>query len=80
MDVNERADIELTRLIEKRHVPDDGAVLLEPSYLESVRRFNRRQQEALREQWRAFHRDMCRLHSQLADEHASKAAKLEEGT
>jgi hypothetical protein len=79
-ELDDRADRELERLITKRHDPRDGDALLEPSYAESVRRFNARQQEALREQWRAFHRDMSRLHSQLADEHASKAAKLEEET
>ena len=72
----ERADIELTRLIEKRYVPDDGAMLLEPGYSESVRKFNARQQEENRRRWRAFHEGMCRLHSQLADEHAQKAEKL----
>jgi hypothetical protein len=36
-------DTELDRLIEKRHDPADGEMLLEPGYAESVRRYNARQ-------------------------------------
>ena len=52
---NERADIELSRLIEKRHDPRDGDALLEPTYAASVRRFNARRQEEMRAAWAAFH-------------------------
>ncbi len=57
MDIaSERAGRELDRLITKRHDPRDGDALLEPTYAESVRRYNRKLQAALREEWAEHHR------------------------
>ena len=39
------AERDLDRLVERRHDPEDGAEMLEPSYLESVRRFNAARRE-----------------------------------
>ncbi len=76
MDVNERADIELDRLITKRHDPRDGDALLEPSYAESVRCYNARREEEHRSEWGNFHLKMSRLHAWLSEEHAHKAELL----
>lgn len=40
--MDDRAHRELDRLITKRFNPHDGNTLLEPSYAESVRRYNAR--------------------------------------
>jgi hypothetical protein len=74
--LDERADIELDRLITKRHDPHDGDALLEPTYAESVRRYNARQQEEHRSEWGNFHEKMAQLHRWLAEEHAQKAQQL----
>jgi hypothetical protein len=58
--LDDRADLELGRLITKRHDPRDGDALLEPTYAESVRRYNTRVQAELREQWAEYHR--CQAH------------------
>lgn len=76
--MDDRADIELNRLITKRHDPRDGDTLLEPTYAESVRRYNRRREEENRSEWGDFHEKMAQLHRWLADEHARKAAQLVE--
>lgn len=83
MDVNERADIELNRLITKRHLPDDGAEMLEPSYAASVRRYNAKRQEENRAAWAAFHESQAERHrrtlEQLIADHETAAANLENG-
>ena len=77
MDVaNERADIELNRLITNRNDPRDGEALLEPTYAESVRRYNARRQEENRSEWGNFHQKMAQLHAWLSQEHAQKAQQL----
>jgi hypothetical protein len=53
LDTSERADIELSRLIEKRHDPRDGDALLEPSYAASVRRYNATGEAESRRAWAA---------------------------
>jgi len=73
----EAVEAELTRLIEKRSRngevdPDE----LEPGYQESVRIFRERSEAEMRSRWIAFHRNMHRLHTNLADEHAHKAEQL----
>ena len=73
----ERAEMELRRLIEKRHDPRDGEGLLEPSYAESVRRFNERVREENRTQWANFHQKMSELHRWLSEEHTQKAKLCE---
>ena len=74
--LDERADRELERLITKRHDPRDGDALLEPSYGESVRRYQRRREEENRSEWGNFHLKMARLHAWLSQEHAQKAQQL----
>ncbi len=77
MDTGERADIELEKLITKRHDPRDGDALLEPSYAESVRTYNARREEENRSEWGNFHEKMSRLHAWLSEEHAQKAKLCE---
>jgi hypothetical protein len=74
--LDERADIELDRLITKRHDPHDGDALLEPTYAESVRRNNSRREEEHRSEWGSFHEKMAQLHAWLSEEHAAKARLL----
>ncbi len=76
MDVSERAGIELEKLITKRRGPRDGDALLEPTYAESVRRYNERRQEEHRSEWANFHQKMAQLHAWLSAEHAQKAQRL----
>jgi hypothetical protein len=74
--LDDRADHELDRLMTKRHDPCDGDALLEPSYAESVRRYNTRREEEHRSQWGNFHLKMAHLHVWLSEEHAHKAQLL----
>ncbi len=74
--MDDRVDRELERLIVKRHDPRDGDALLEPTYAESVRRYNARHEEENRSEWGNFHAKMSRLHRWLGDEHDRKAAEL----
>ncbi len=77
----EAAEAEINRFIERRAAngevdPDER----DPGYIESVRLYHERSEAEMRERWIVFHRNMHRLHSTLADEHAHKAEKLcEEG-
>ena len=75
-ELDDRADRELKRLLERRHDPRDGEALLEPSYAESVRRYNARREEENRSEWGNFHEKMSRLHAWLSEEHAHKAELL----
>ncbi len=77
--MDDRADRELERLITKRHDPRDGDALLEPSYAESVRRYQRRREEERRSEWGNFHEKMAQLHVLLSEEHRAKAQRLCEG-
>jgi hypothetical protein len=79
LDVSERADVELGRLMTKRHDHRDGEALLEPTYQESVRHYNARRTAFHREQWIEFYRQMEQLHRNLAAEHQRKAEELCEG-
>ncbi len=74
--LDDRADCELEKLITKRYDPRDGDVLLEPTYAESVRRYNARRAEEHRSEWGNFHLKMSRLHAWLSEEHAQKAQLL----
>jgi hypothetical protein len=76
--LDDRADRELTRLIEKRHDPSDGDALLEPTYAASIRRYNARREEENRSEWGNFHEKMAQLHAWLSEEHAQKAKLCEE--
>jgi hypothetical protein len=77
LDASERADVELGRLMTKRHDHRDGEALLEPSYAESVRRYNAERTAFHREKWIAHYRNMERLHRNLAAEHLARAERLE---
>jgi hypothetical protein len=72
----ESVERELDRLITKRHDPHDGDALFEPTYAESVRRYNARREEENRSEWGNFHEKMSRLHAWLSEEHAQKAELL----
>ena len=74
--MDDRVDRELERLIVKRHDPRDGDALLEPTYAESVRRYNARREEEHRSDWSNFHLKMSRLHAWLSEEQAHKAQLL----
>ena len=65
--MDDRADIELNRLLTRRHDPHDGDALLEPSYAASVRRFNARREEEHRSEWGNFHLKMAQLHACLSE-------------
>ena len=75
-------DAELDRLISRRasqdRHPDPDE--LEPSYAESVRRFNTRRRAANREAWSEYHRGQAqRLRRNLEDlitHHETQAARL----
>ena len=77
--MDDRAARELDRLITRRHDGDAiGEALLEPTYAESVRRYNERAQAEMRRRWLEFHTCMCGLHTRLAEEHREKAEALSE--
>ncbi len=85
MDVAHGYQVEkdLDRLIEKRHDQRDGEALLEPTYAESVRRFNARQQEENRQAWAEYHRSQAeRMRALLAGliaRHEERAQQLLRG-
>jgi hypothetical protein len=74
---SEAVESDLERLIERRaskgEVDPDTAEAL---WQISVRRYHERGEAEMRQRWVDFHRDMHRLHSNLADEHAQKAEVL----
>ncbi len=75
-------DLELDRLISRRasqdRRPDPDE--LEPSYQESVRRFNTRRRAVNREAWVNFHRDQAARHRRnlaaLVAHHEREAERL----
>ncbi len=75
-------DVELNRLISRRASTDHrtSADELEPSYAESVRRFNARVRAENRAAWSEYHRDQAgRLRRNLEDlitHHETQAARL----
>jgi hypothetical protein len=77
--LEDRADRELEKLITKRHDSRDGDALLEPSYAESVCRYNARREEEARSEWGNFHEKMAQLHAWLSEEHAQKAKLCQKG-
>lgn len=74
--MDDRADRELDRLITKRYDPHDGDALLEPTFAESIRRYNTRREEDNRSEWNSFHEKMAWLHAWLSEEHRAKAEQL----
>jgi hypothetical protein len=80
LDTSERADIALSRLIEKRHDPRDGDALLEPSYAASVRRYNATREAESRWAWADYHRRQAqRMRALLAGliaHHEERALEL----
>ena len=75
-------DLELDRLISRRASADHrtSADELEPSYLESVRRFNARVRAENRAAWSEYHRDQAQRHravlADLITHHETQAARL----
>jgi hypothetical protein len=75
-------EAELDRMIERRDEKrrrTEGERREEDLWVETARRFNERARAERRAQWAEYHECMCRLHTQLADEHAAKRQKLMEG-
>lgn len=50
--------------------------LSEPSYIESVRRYQEKQRKVNRARWYSFHVDMSELYARLSQEHADIAERL----
>lgn len=67
---------DLDKLIERRSDAKPDPDELEPSYAESVRRFNARRRDQHRWEWVKFYDRMARNHAQLSEEHANRAEKL----
>jgi hypothetical protein len=72
--------VELDRLIERRASREPDPDQLEPSYAESVRRYNTGRREANRAEWAAYHAEQAeRLRRNLAaliSHHEARAAAL----
>ena len=64
------------KMLSRRENPAPAADLLEPSYRESVRRFNERRRRENRARWFSFYSGMAELHRRLADEHEARAEQL----
>jgi hypothetical protein len=72
----EIATDQLDKLIERRSSSNPDPDELEPSYAESVRRFNARRREVNRWEWIKFYDRLARNHARLSEEHAVRAEKL----
>ncbi len=79
----EAVDEDLVRLIERRSRRDPDHDELEPSYAESVRRYNARRADEMRAAWREYHQGQAARHrailTELIARHEAQAAKLEDG-
>jgi hypothetical protein len=79
------ATVEVARLdtfIARRHTQrrqSEGERAAEEAWKVSVARFHERAREEKRQAWIEYHEALCRLHTQLADEHEEKAQRLVEG-
>jgi hypothetical protein len=77
----ERAEMELTRMVEKRsrhgaRDPDEREEL----YMESVRRYHERRRQENAAAWYAHEMNLCEVHARLSEEHRIRAEQLlEEG-
>jgi hypothetical protein len=56
----------------------ENSDLLEPSWLESARRYRELAEVERAHQWVSFHEGMCELHRKLSEEHTAKARALQE--
>jgi hypothetical protein len=76
----EAVDADLVRLIERRSRRDPDHDELEPSYAESVRRYNARRADEMRAAWCEFHQGQAARHravlESLVARHEEQAAKL----
>jgi hypothetical protein len=83
LDLTERADVELNRLLTKCHDPRDGEALLEPTYAESVRAYNARCGEERRLERLHYHEGQVRRLSNtlgaLVAYHEREAEKYRNG-
>jgi hypothetical protein len=77
VEVVERVESELDRIVEKRARERREANEVEELWAESTRRHNHRIREENRLAWRDFHQHMQALHDALAAEHRAKALALE---
>jgi hypothetical protein len=74
---NEDVEDQLTALVEKRHIVlADTDEQYDPTYQDSVQRFNEAAQAELAQRWYTYHRNICELHTRLADKHAAKAERF----
>jgi hypothetical protein len=75
----EAVDEDLVRLIERRSRRDPDHDELEPSYAESVRRYNARRDEEMRAAWCEYHLEQAARHravlEQLITLHEEQAEK-----
>lgn len=69
---------DLDRLIERRGSSEPNPDTMEPSYAESVRKFNARRREANRWEWVRYFDRLARNHARLSEEHAARAEALME--
>ncbi len=80
--ITDSVDTELDRLISRRASTDHrtSADELEPSYLESARRFNARRRDLNRAAWFEYHQDQAqrlrRSLEGLIDRHLAEAERL----
>jgi hypothetical protein len=76
----EAVDEDLVRLIEKRSRREPDLDELEPSYVESVRRYNARRADEMRAAWREYHQGQAARHRAVLEEliagHEEKARRL----
>jgi hypothetical protein len=83
METTATVDAELDRRISRRASAVRASDALEPSYRESVRRFNARVRAANREAWCEYHRSQAARHRRnleaLIAHHEAQASKLLEG-
>jgi hypothetical protein len=72
----EGVENELNTLIERRAQSIGDANYHARLWAQSALSYNLAVARERREQWQAFHRDMCCIHSRIAQEHAQKAQEL----
>ncbi len=76
----EKVEKELSAMIERRSTREPDPDELEPSYAESVRRFNEKRRQLARLEWHAFHCGQAERHRRTLEElvsyHEMQAQRL----
>jgi hypothetical protein len=70
------AEASLDRLVEQRSQEIEAQERIERAWAQTAMQHNLRAQAERRRLWIDFHRDLERLHTRLASEHAAKATAL----